>query len=89
MKKIVLGLLLISGLFADVNIQDTTTAKQSCEEVMKTGDKKLIAQRGCCSWHQGVCDCSNGRVVCCDGTKSPSCTCKGGKDFTDDVKVVQ
>lgn len=35
----------------------------------------LIAQRGCCSWHQGVCGCSAGRVVCCDRTLSPSCTC--------------
>lgn len=32
-------------------------------------------QRGCCSWHQGVCNCNNGRVVCCDGTYSPSCGC--------------
>jgi hypothetical protein len=32
--------------------------------------------RGCCSWHKGVCDCdSYGRVICCDGTKSPSCRC--------------
>lgn len=32
-------------------------------------------QRGCCSWHQGVCGCNNGRTVCCDGTYSPSCGC--------------
>lgn len=31
---------------------------------------------GCCSWHGGVCGCDSfGRVVCCDGTTSPSCTC--------------
>lgn len=30
---------------------------------------------GCCSWHSGVCGCSGGRVVCCDGVLSPSCTC--------------
>jgi len=22
-------------------------------------------QQGCCSHHQGVCNCSNGRKVCC------------------------
>nr|PZN25549.1 MAG: hypothetical protein DIU78_10120 [Pseudomonadota bacterium] len=33
------------------------------------------SKRGCCSWHKGVCGCSNGRVTCCDGTTSPSCTC--------------
>lgn len=32
-------------------------------------------RRGCCSWHQGVCGCSNGRAVCCDGSYSPSCGC--------------
>ncbi len=31
--------------------------------------------RGCCSWHGGVCGCSNGRAKCCDGTLSPSCGC--------------
>ena len=33
------------------------------------------ARRGCCSWHGGVCGCSNGRLVCCDNTFSPSCGC--------------
>ncbi len=35
-----------------------------------------LAQRsGCCSHHGGVCGCSGGRAVCCDGTFSPSCGC--------------
>lgn len=42
---------------------------------MKTGDKEKLAQSGCCSWHSGVCGCSNGRASCCDGTLSPSCGC--------------
>ena len=33
------------------------------------------AQRGCCSWHGGVCGCSAGRTACCDGSLSPSCRC--------------
>lgn len=32
-------------------------------------------RRGCCSHHEGVCGCSNGRAVCCDGILSPSCGC--------------
>jgi len=32
-------------------------------------------QSGCCSWHGGVCGCSNGRKTCCDGETSPSCRC--------------
>lgn len=31
--------------------------------------------KGCCSWHGGQCGCAKGRVVCCDGTVSPTCRC--------------
>lgn len=33
----------------------------------------------CCSNHNGVCGCDEerNRLVCCDGTLSPSCTCPG------------
>jgi hypothetical protein len=36
------------------------------------------ARRGCCSWHGGVagCDREVGRIVCRDGTYSPTCTCE-------------
>lgn len=36
-----------------------------------------FAQRGCCSWHQGVrsCDRNVGRLICNDGTYSPTCMC--------------
>ncbi len=36
---------------------------------------KVDSRRGCCSHHGGVCGCSNGRAVCCDGSYSPSCGC--------------
>lgn len=40
-------------------------------------DELLLAGRGCCSWHGGMSgQCDNGRVVCNDGTLSPSCTCR-------------
>lgn len=37
------------------------------------------ARRGCCSHHKGVqsCDSSSGRLVCNDGTFSPTCMCEG------------
>ena len=41
----------------------------------------LLAGRGCCSHHGGVCGCFGGRTKCCDGTFSPSCQC-----FKDDIK---
>ncbi|MBW2602690.1 MAG: hypothetical protein JRE28_00030 [Deltaproteobacteria bacterium] len=38
-----------------------------------------LARRGCCSHHGGVCGCDEAtdRIICCDGTLSPSCTCSG------------
>ena len=38
-------------------------------------NKDIYEQRGCCSHHGGVCGCSGGRAVCCDGSYSPSCGC--------------
>lgn len=35
--------------------------------------------QGCCSWHGGITyQCVNGRMLCVDGTLSPSCFCNGG-----------
>ena len=48
-------------------------------ETIGRGDLR-VAQRGCCSHHQGVCGCDNGRKACCDGTDSPSCTCSSSTD---------
>jgi hypothetical protein len=48
----------------------TSEIKLACTQT--THDEK---RRGCCSWHQGVCGCSGGRALCCDGTLSPSCGC--------------
>ncbi len=42
---------------------------------LQNKDTNVLARRGCCSWHKGVCGCSGGRIICCDGTLSPSCGC--------------
>lgn len=38
-------------------------------------DGQVLAGQGCCSHHKGQCGCKDGRVVCCDGSLSPSCRC--------------
>lgn len=38
-------------------------------------DEEVVGRQGCCSWHGGVCGCSSGRALCCDGSLSPSCGC--------------
>ena len=57
-------LLGINSCFAIDNSTYTSQNIQSTE-----------TRSGCCSWHGGVCGCYAGRVVCCDGTLSPSCRC--------------
>jgi hypothetical protein len=46
---------------------------------------ELLAGRGCCSHHSGVCGCSGGSVKCCDGSFSPSCGCLK-EDVLEDLK---
>lgn len=41
---------------------------------------KDVSGRGCCSWHNGQCGCRNGKVICCDGTESPTCECLSVSD---------
>lgn len=69
MKKCIIilsALAIISGgAFAGVKYQKANQLKGTC-----------LAGQGCCSWHGGQCGCtSSGRVMCCDGTTSPSCRC--------------
>ncbi len=48
-------------------------SSNSCMSINQSTTKQ--ATQGCCSHHQGVCGCSGGRAVCCDGQYSPSCGC--------------
>jgi len=69
MKYLFLTLFLLFSLsaIAEENI---------CEQLLSQNiSKEELAQRGCCSHHGGVCGCSGGRAVCCDGALSPSCGC--------------
>ena len=41
-----------------------------------------LAGQGCCSSHGGVAGCSGSRLLCRDGTRSPTCRCdRSGKHF--------
>lgn len=42
-----------------------------------TSNNIELARRGCCSHHKGVCGCEEktDRIICCDGTLSPTCRC--------------
>lgn len=61
----------------------SSSVTQVCDELRGAGaTQEQLAKSGCCSWHQGVCGCTSGRVVCCDDTFSPSCTCNKEESIT-------
>lgn len=53
---------------------ESTTEPEACA-APSAAESFETAGRGCCSHHGGVCGCSNGRNMCCDGALSPSCRC--------------
>jgi hypothetical protein len=71
MRKLVLmasgaaAVLLLAGAFLSGGRVSPTTASAASE----------VEKSGCCSWHGGVCGCSGGRALCCDGVLSPTCGC--------------
>ena len=60
---------LIPFLLAYSDPQEKSQPVQQCK---KAGQ----SFRGCCSHHRGVLGCSHYRVICRDGTTSPTCRCK-------------
>jgi hypothetical protein len=72
-------LILISTAWADEPNEGKILTKpvaQVCTQQEGSEESMLLAGRGCCSWHKGQCGCEGGRVVCCDGSLSPSCRCE-------------
>ena len=71
--------LINSGSNSKISIdnQETTRVEKGINNSENTDIE--IARRGCCSHHGGVCGCNEAtdRVICCDGTYSPTCTCSG------------
>ena len=57
----------------EASVQTEAIPSQGCHEAAPADN--LLTKAGCCSWHGGVCGCSGGRALCCDGTPSPTCGC--------------
>ncbi|MCB9957605.1 MAG: hypothetical protein H6843_03225 [Rhodospirillaceae bacterium] len=65
----------VDGMVEDAANGDAPSDSVCRELIAQGASETEIAQRGCCSWHRGVCGCSGSRIVCCDGSLSPSCGC--------------
>lgn len=84
MRTVLLTLALILVLSSAAWADELGQAKDSTAEATPAmlckadvpNEALTLAGRGCCSWHKGQCGCEGGRVVCCDGTLSPSCRCE-------------
>ena len=78
-----LFLLLAAPAFADDLAAPQTFISDQCGTIAQPDELPgiLEAARGCCSHHGGMSgQCNNGRVVCRDGTLSPSCKCRADTD---------
>lgn len=85
MKKIFIILLSILSIsLASTQFEVKQAEPQTIEKAQFSECEILLSQnataeelkrRGCCSHHNGVCGCKNGRAVCCDNTLSPTCGC--------------
>lgn len=79
MKNLLFTLLIVITFSAFA--EESSCKQQQSDNSVST---ERLAQRGCCSWHSGVCGCSSGVVQCCDGSNSPSCRCNA-----DDAKEIK
>jgi hypothetical protein len=89
MKSIIIALFLAFSVSAIAEEPAQKQAEQQtaqqvqadeCDPALIVADSEAAKQeelerRGCCSHHNGVCGCLNGRAKCCDGSLSPSCGC--------------
>lgn len=63
---------------ADLAQRDALVTQPTAPLACPTDGKRLAeGTTACCEGHKGVCGCRAGKIVCCDNTKSASCTCHG------------
>jgi len=69
--KTFIAVLALAGLSL-FSVADTTAgATEACLMAATTAEQ----QKECCKANKGVCGCRAGKIVCCDKSFSPDCTC--------------
>jgi len=59
-------------------VSESVPSLQACPPASRQRlDLAEVSQTDCCKGHKGVCGCRAGKIVCCDGSVSPNCTCHG------------
>lgn len=67
-----------SAPVSSVQLQTLPTCPQPFD---KNVNLAQTSQTECCKGNKGICGCRAGKIVCCDGTASPNCTCHGDEGF--------
>ena len=82
----ILFLLIAAPAFADEFAAPQTIISDQCTTAQPDDLPGILeAARGCCSHHGGMSgQCKNGRVVCRDGSISPSCKCRADSETQGD-----
>lgn len=73
--------------FADDTTATTPIITDQCGATAQPDDLPGILEvaRGCCSHHGGMSgQCKNGRVICRDGSISPTCKCRADTEIPAD-----
>lgn len=76
MRKFLIASLMFSLIVFGCFFANSIGGQLTHDPPQVTELQESAQRRGCCSWHGGVCGCdqATGRVICCDGTLSPTCT---------------
>ncbi len=76
LQTLLIGVFLVGAAGSGFTVDAVDSKASACEKLRANGSSlDKIARSGCCSHHGGVCGCSGGRALCCDGALSPSCGC--------------
>lgn len=87
MNRIILALVVVAALCSTSFADEMSQPKEAnppapvCSQPEDSKESMTLAGRGCCSHHKGQCGCEGGRVVCCDGSFSPSCRCEKDEEL--------
>jgi hypothetical protein len=69
--KTLIAVLALAGLSLVAVADTTANPVEACLLAATTVEQ----QKECCKANKGVCGCRAGKIVCCDKTFSPDCTC--------------
>jgi hypothetical protein len=69
--RVAIAILALAGISLVAAADTAVSPVEACLLAAATAEQ----QKECCKANKGVCGCRAGKIVCCDKTFSPDCTC--------------